>query len=172
MDLGQLVCTARAPACLLCPWSRACRGRKLGLLETLPLRNARTPRRKLTILAALLVGKDGSRLLARRRERGLFGGLWELPGGEIDGDSRAAERLRELLRENLGLDTTIGEQLGSVTRTLTHRDLQLVAYRAAPVRRAALSPAGPYLEARFFKPHEVEKLGLSSATRKLLEILD
>ncbi len=171
MDLGQLVCTVRAPACLLCPWSRVCRGRKLGLTEALPLKGKRTQRRDLTIVAAWLVRKDGRRLLARRRERGLFGGLWELPGGEVDDKANTPDALRDLLRENLGLEATIGDLLGGVAQPLTHRDLRLVAYRAVPVGRVALSPAGLYTEARFFGPEEVERLGLSSATRKLLQTI-
>jgi A/G-specific adenine glycosylase len=171
MDLGQLVCTARDPTCLLCPWSRVCRGRRLGVIEALPLRGKRPARRPLALVAALLMRKDGRRLLARRRERGLFGGLWELPGGEVADKTDPANVLRDLLRENLGLEATIGERLGGVAQPLTHRDLSVTAYRATPVGRAALSPAGLYTEARFFEPEEMETLGLSSVTRKLLQAL-
>jgi A/G-specific adenine glycosylase len=171
MDLGQLVCTARDPSCLLCPWSRVCRGRRLGLVDTLPLKAKRPARQKLTLVAALFVRKDDRRLLARRRERGLFGGLWELPGGEVPASSEPAEALRDLLRENLGLEARIGEALGGVTQALTHRDLSVLAYRAQPAGRVALSPAGSYVEARFFAPEEIAALGLSSVTRKLLQQL-
>jgi A/G-specific adenine glycosylase len=171
MDLGQLVCTPRAPACLLCPWSSACLGRKLGLTEALPVKTQSPARRQLRVLAASIVRRDGHRLMARRREHGLFGGLWELPGGEVKGGASPTDALCDLLRENLGIETAIGDQLGGISQVLTHRDLRLTAYRAVPKGRMTLSPAGLYVEARFFAPEGLEKLGLSSATRKLLQVL-
>jgi A/G-specific adenine glycosylase len=171
MDLAQLICTARRPACSDCPWSGSCRGRRLGLVELLPQKSTRPTRRKLDILAAV-IDRGGRRLLARRREDGLFGGLWELPGGEY-GSSRArpAVTLRGLLRENLGVAATVGAELGSVTRTLTHRDLRLTAYRVSPIGRLVPRPSGLYTEARLFTSSEIERLGLSTATRKLLQAL-
>ena len=38
MDLGATICTPRKPKCILCPWREACRGRLLGIAETLPAR--------------------------------------------------------------------------------------------------------------------------------------
>jgi 8-oxo-dGTP pyrophosphatase MutT (NUDIX family) len=109
--------------------------------------------------------------MARRKEHGLFGGLWELPGGEVKGGTSPTEALRDLLRENLGIETAIGDELGGIRQVLTHRDLRLTAYRAVPKGRLTLSPAGLYVEARFFTPEGVEGLGLSSATRKLLQVI-
>jgi A/G-specific adenine glycosylase len=171
MDLAQLICTPRRPACSDCPWARNCRGRRLGLAESLPQKSTRPMRRKLDIVAAV-IDRGARRLFARRRDDGLFGGLWELPGGEYGvSRGRPAEALGSLLRDHLGVDAAVGAELGSVTRTLTHRDLHVTAYRAAPVGRLALRPAGLYTEARFFGREEIENLGVSTATRKLLQVL-
>jgi A/G-specific adenine glycosylase len=43
MELGATICTPHNPACLLCPWSQACRARKENRIEELPLKK---PRRK------------------------------------------------------------------------------------------------------------------------------
>ncbi len=43
MELGATVCTPQSPACFLCPWSRQCEARKLGLVETLPLKKPKAP---------------------------------------------------------------------------------------------------------------------------------
>src|SRR3546814_7223940 len=38
MDLGQAICTARAPKCLLCPLAQDCDGRVTGAPETFPVK--------------------------------------------------------------------------------------------------------------------------------------
>ena len=48
MDLGATVCTPKSPACVICPWSDVCEGRKRGIAETLPrkIKKAETPLRR------------------------------------------------------------------------------------------------------------------------------
>ncbi|HEV3178181.1 MAG TPA: A/G-specific adenine glycosylase [Stellaceae bacterium] len=82
MDLGATVCTPRAPKCILCPVQAFCRGRALGLAETLPRRRARTARPTRRGIAFWAVRPDGSVLLRRRPEQGLLGGMIEVPSTE------------------------------------------------------------------------------------------
>src|SRR3546814_20875569 len=44
MDLGQAICTARAPKCLLCPLAQDCDGRVTGAPETFPVKPPKTAR--------------------------------------------------------------------------------------------------------------------------------
>ena len=83
MDLGQLVCRVRSPICSACPWRSACRALRDGTTDEIPTRLKARPRRKVIELAAKIT-RGKTILLARRRERGLFGGLWELPAGALD----------------------------------------------------------------------------------------
>jgi hypothetical protein len=69
----------------------------------------------------------------------------------VDGLSRA-----------LGVPVRVGRELASAERTLTHRELTLVAFEAAARR----PPAGEGL--RWATPKEVERLGVASALRVLL----
>jgi len=62
------------------------------------------------IVAAAII-RDG-RLLAARRDRGTFAGLWEFPGGKVEpGESDAEALLRELVEE-LGCAGEVGGQIG------------------------------------------------------------
>ncbi len=79
-DLGATVCTPRAPACAICPWMQGCRGRALGMAETLP-RKAAKPARPVRHGAQFwLMDAAGKVLLRRRPPQGLLGGMLELPG--------------------------------------------------------------------------------------------
>ncbi len=79
MELGAMVCTPRDPRCDACPVSRFCAARAAGRERELPVvaRKAAVP--VVPAVAAVLVAPDGRILFARRREGGLFGGLWEPP---------------------------------------------------------------------------------------------
>src|SRR5579864_5767704 len=82
MDLGAVICTSRRPRCVLCPWRQDCAAAASGIAESLPAR-AEKPERPLRygILFWLARG-DGAVLLRRRPERGLLGGMIELPSTE------------------------------------------------------------------------------------------
>jgi A/G-specific adenine glycosylase len=171
MDLGATVCTPQSPSCLLCPWRTPCQARRLGLQSEIPPAPVRPARRALRWAAAVVRDNKGRLLLARRPEAGLFGGLWELPGGEVPKDELAPHALAALLQQHLGLKAQIGSQVGRIRQQLTHRDLEVVAF-AARARARPKPPAGGYLEARFASQAEIGELGLSSATRKLLRAIE
>ena len=79
MDLGATVCTPRKPTCPRCPWRSACRARADGVQESLP-RKTPKPARPLRHGVAFWAARgDGQILLRRRPEKGLLGGLMEIP---------------------------------------------------------------------------------------------
>ena len=79
MDLGATVCTPRAPRCLVCPWSAACEARARGIAETLPRKTAKPARPVRHGVAFFLIDRSGAILLRRRPEKGLLGGMMEVP---------------------------------------------------------------------------------------------
>ena len=82
MDLGATICTPRAPACGICPWMKACRGRDLGIAPELP---KKTPKQAKPIrLGFAYVGRreDGAWLLETRPPSGLLGGMLGWPGSD------------------------------------------------------------------------------------------
>jgi A/G-specific adenine glycosylase len=82
MDLGATVCTPKSPSCGICPWTEDCAGRKLGIAAALPRKIAKkaVPTRK--GYAYWVTREDGAVLLRRREEKGLLGGMMEVPGSE------------------------------------------------------------------------------------------
>jgi A/G-specific adenine glycosylase len=79
MDLGATICTVRRPRCVLCPWRACCAAAAAGLAETLPAQ-AEKPERPLRYgVAFWLTRGDGAVLLRRRPDKGLLGGMIEIP---------------------------------------------------------------------------------------------
>ncbi len=79
MDLGATVCTPRKPACAICPWRESCRALALGIAETLPRKAEKAVRPRRTGIAFWVVDSTGAVLLRRREEKGLLGGMMEVP---------------------------------------------------------------------------------------------
>jgi A/G-specific adenine glycosylase len=79
MDLGATICTPRGPRCVLCPWRASCAAAAAGIAERLPARPEKPERPLRYGVAFWLTRPDGAVLLRRRPERGLLGGMIEIP---------------------------------------------------------------------------------------------
>jgi A/G-specific adenine glycosylase len=162
MELGATVCRAPVPRCGGCPGAPLCEARAAGREAEVPAPRRRRGRHGL-LLACALDARDGALLLVRRPADGLLGGLWDLPTAEVHRGENPAAALRSLLRSRFGARAEVGEPLGEVARTLTHRELTLRAYvcrlPAVPARLAG---------ARRVPLAALDTVGLSTATRALL----
>jgi A/G-specific adenine glycosylase len=80
MDLGAGICLPRAPRCDACPVRAACRARRRGMQEAVPVLPPRPPRRVRFAAAFWAVRPaDGAVLLRRRPPRGLLAGTLDVP---------------------------------------------------------------------------------------------
>ncbi len=127
MDLGSALCTPRSPQCLLCPLSEICAGRQLGLQETLPVLAPRPKIPHLTVAAAV-VRREGTVLIAQRAQTDLLGGMWEFPGGTLeDGETLEQALLREI-HEELNTVVLIERPFGTYNHAYTHFSVTLHAF--------------------------------------------
>ena len=91
MELGAMVCQPNGPPkCLLCPLGQLCRAHAQGVAEELPVKTKPKPRKVQDRTVFLLFSKEGRLALARRPEKGLLAGLWELPAAESALDRKGA----------------------------------------------------------------------------------
>jgi A/G-specific adenine glycosylase len=165
MEHGATVCRPESPLCLLCPVREACLAHRHGRVDELPPAKVRAAPKRLTL--ALAVWAHGDTLLfARRAEKGLFGGLWELPAAEVAADTPDAEAARQLSAA-LGVDVTLEAALGTVRRQLTHRDLTLRLLRVAGGARPTHAPT--FRELRWCTPAQAAELGMSTAMQRALD---
>src|SRR3954454_4072253 len=138
MDLGASICTPKKPSCSLCPLNEDCTARALGTQETFP-RKAPKKSGALRRGAAFVVTRGDELLVRSRPEKGLLGGMTEVPGSHwLAGqeDAKAKQQAPELK----GLSRW-QRKIGVVTHVFTHFPLELVVYTAKVVMRTR-APAG------------------------------
>ena len=138
MDLGASICTPKKPACSLCPLNEDCTARERSDQETFP-RKAPKKSGELRRGAAFVVTRGEEVLVRSRPEKGLLGGMTEVPGSEW----RAAQDDKAALKQapNLKGLTRWHRKAGVVTHVFTHFPLELVVY-TAQVPARALAPQG------------------------------
>ncbi len=81
-----------------------------------------------TEVAAAVIEADG-RYLITRRVRGHLEGFWEFPGGKVRPGETLPECLRREVREELGIEVSVGEKLETVTWRSPNRTLVLHFFR-------------------------------------------
>jgi A/G-specific adenine glycosylase len=127
MDLGASICTPKKPACSLCPLNEDCSARARGDQETFP-RKAAKKSGELRRGAAFVVTRGEELLVQSRPEKGLLGGMTEVPGS----DWRAAQDDKAALKQAPELKGVARwhRKAGVVTHVFTHFPLELVVYTA------------------------------------------
>ena len=120
MELGSLVCVPEMPKCHLCPVSGACRAFRKGDPSLLPIQGNKAKIKKIEMVVGILA-KDGRLLVRRRPERGIWGGLWEIPGTIRTKNETPEEVLRREFEEAMKIQITIDRRLLSIQHRFTHR---------------------------------------------------
>jgi A/G-specific adenine glycosylase len=138
MDLGSTICTPKKPACALCPLNEDCVSRARGDQETFP-RKAPKKTGELRRGAAFVVTRGQELLVRTRPEKGLLGGMTEVPNSSwlAEQDDEAALQQAPALK---GV-ARWHRKVGVVTHVFTHFPLELVVYTASVSPRAA-APEG------------------------------
>ncbi len=158
MDLGATICTPKKPACVLCPWMDACVARARGDQESFP----RKAEKKTGVLrrgaAFVAVRADRHILLRTRPEKGLLGGMTEVPTTAWTRDFDEAGALADA-----PLKARWRRVPGLVTHTFTHFPLELVVHTAAILKETA-APEGT----RWVRVDEAAGEALPSVMRKVV----
>ena len=124
MDLGATICTPRRPRCMLCPLRQDCSAILSGDPEFYPVKLAKPEKPQRKGAAFVAIRNDGAVLLRKRPEKGLLGGMSEVPTtgwtARIDGAT--------------GTDAAPfaanWRPAGSIGHVFTHFGLELAVYRA------------------------------------------
>ena len=133
MDLGSSICTPKKPACALCPLNDDCVARARGDQEAYP-RKAAKKTGALRRGAAFVVTRGDQLLVRSRPEKGLLGGMTEVPGS----DWLAAQDDKAALQQAPALKGVARwhRKAGVVTHVFTHFPLELAVYTAELPARA------------------------------------
>ncbi len=161
MDLGASLCSPKRPACALCPWSEACVAHARGDPEIFPRKAPKREGRLRRGAAFVVLRADGRVLLRTRPEKGLLGGMSEVPGSEWSHDFDMARALDAAPR--LRAKLTWRRLPGVVRHVFTHFPLELAVF-IAQVPRATRAPKG----ARWVKRADLAGEALPNLMRKVV----
>jgi len=160
MDLGATVCSPRQPDCSACPWAAACRARALGIAETLPRRAAKVERPTRYGVAFWLTNPEGAVLLRRRAERGLLGGMIELPSSPwLEGRQPSAAEIAAAAP----LPAAWQALPAVIHHTFTHFHLELT------LRRGQAGADWRAAEGLWVAPSQLGQQALPTVIRKLVK---
>jgi len=119
-------------------------------------------------VVAAVIEQDGCFLVTQRLPHVHLGGMWEFPGGKIDPAEEHDAALRRELREELGVEVTVGELVHQTTHSYPERTVALFFYRCAlnGKPRAMLGQ-----EIRWVGREELPRLGFPPADAELIDRL-
>jgi A/G-specific adenine glycosylase len=163
MDLGATVCTRHKPLCAYCPLNAGCFARATGRQAELPTpRRAKGARRAREVFMLVAMRTDGSVLLERRPETGIWGGLWCLPEFET------ASAASIYVGNTLAAAQAQPKPLPTLEHAFTHFDLVITPLVTLCSGQAAVMDTIPTL---WYNTRDPARIGLPAPIKALLESL-
>ncbi|PSJ61419.1 A/G-specific adenine glycosylase [Pseudaminobacter soli (ex Li et al. 2025)] len=124
MDLGATICTPRRPRCMLCPLRDDCQVLGQADPEFYPVRAPKAEKPSRRGAAFVAVRDDGAILLRKRPEKGLLGGMTEVP------TTGWTARVDGLTTADAAPFPADWQMAGSISHVFTHFSLELQVFRA------------------------------------------
>lgn len=89
------------------------------------LQHSNTPSSRVVEVSAGLIFRKGKLLITQRHANAHLGGLWEFPGGKREPDETFERCLVRELREELGVESSVGELFEEVTYAYAEKTVRL-----------------------------------------------
>ena len=129
MELGALVCLPKNPNCAKCPMKTVCVAFSKRAVEKYPKPKKKKKVPHIVVGAAVTVNRKGEVLIAQRKQNDMLGGLWEFPGGKQEADETIEECIARELKEELGINISVGEFFMTVKHAYSHFTMTMHVYR-------------------------------------------
>lgn len=158
MDLGATICTPRSPNCPACPWRDVCIARDRSIAATLPRRAPKKQRPVRRGYAYWVTRPNGAVLLRRRPEKGLLGGMMEVPTSDWQTGKLT------MVEEQAPMSLDWRRLPGQVKHTFTHFHLELTVLAASVGKNDGAKATGKWVQ-----PDRFGNEALPSVMRKVIE---
>lgn len=173
MELGALICRARDPACPQCPLAQVCQALASGTVALRPVKAQPRPVVPIGVGTGVIL-HEGLFFIQKRRLGGVWGGLWEFPGGQMEPEETPEHTaVREVLEET-GFAVRPAGKLAVIKHAYTFYRVTLHAYLmrlpqgTPPAPEPQLNAAAAF---RWSSLNNLESLSFPSPHRTLIEIL-
>lgn len=169
MELGAIICTAQNPSCEICPLRKQCLAHRfLDDPARLPLKATRKEIPHFDVVVGV-IWESGRILIRRRPSEGLLGGLWEFPGGRMNGTPAKDAALKDVLLHRFRIHIDAPALLTTVRHAYSHFKITLHAFqcRLADGTNRRQSKA----DLRWVAPENLREFPFSGANKKVLDHL-
>ncbi|MEW6234129.1 MAG: A/G-specific adenine glycosylase [Candidatus Omnitrophota bacterium] len=168
MELGAQLCTPKQPLCCECPIRKYCAAASQGFQKNIPVRKSKKPVPHRVVVAAAIL-KNGRYLLGKRPPGGMLEGLWEFPGGKVEGDETQEAALRREIQEELGICVRVGRLIASVDHVYSHLAVTIHLYLCEPMEE---KPHAIYhSEIKWIPRSQLRRYAFPAANVKFLDYL-
>ncbi|MGB9334180.1 MAG: (deoxy)nucleoside triphosphate pyrophosphohydrolase [Candidatus Acidiferrales bacterium] len=126
-----------------------------------------SPQVRLVVVAAV-IESHGRILACQRRKNDAFGLKWEFPGGKVQPGEQPAQALARELKEELGVEAAIGEEVYRTRHRCAEmaRELELIFFTAQANETDMRNLA--FEEMRWVRPEDLADLDFLPADRELV----
>lgn len=168
MELGATICLPRNPRCDECPIRPLCRAYRYNEQAKLPRKADKKPLPHHTIVAGVI--RRGARILIdRRKPEGLLGGLWEFPGGKVEPGETLPAALRREVREEIGIEIAVGQEIAVVQHAYSHFRITLHAFECE-CKRGTARPI-QCDDVKWVTVKQLSQFAFPKANHRILELL-
>ncbi|MBI4895343.1 MAG: NUDIX domain-containing protein [Candidatus Aenigmarchaeota archaeon] len=113
---------------------------------------------RVRLSVAAVIKKDDKILLGIRKKKGAEG-KWILPGGGVDFMERLEDALKREIKEEVGIEVIIKDEIGVYEILWPPLDLhKVIIYYWADYKSGEIIPSDDISEARFFSKEEVKDI--------------
>ena len=123
----------------------------------------------MTITVTAAIVEDHGRYFVTRRQKGVhLEGFWEFPGGKCEPGESLADCLRRELKEELGVEADVGDEVYSVTHDYPDRSVELHFF-VCTLLHSPVALLGQ--EMRWVERAELASLSFPPADAELIRVL-
>jgi A/G-specific adenine glycosylase len=170
MELGALVCQPRRPRCSACPLHDVCEARRLDIVLERPIPAKAVKYIPIAVATGVLMAQ-GLIYIQKRPATGVWAGLWEFPGGSIEGPETPQQALVREYLEETGFAIQALQKLAVIQHGYTKYRVTLHCFSCAlpenrPTPPPILTAAQEY---RWVRPEKLADLAFPAGHRKLID---
>lgn len=177
MELGALVCRKK-PLCSGCPMAAipaVCESLRLGIASERPIPAKSALIKPLEVANGVLFHK-GRLFIQRRLPEGIWGGLWEFPGGGVEKGETPEQTVVREWKEETAFDILPLKKLGVIRHSYTSYRVTMHCFLLRFAQSQQEEPAPPALteacEWKWISLKDIENYPLPAPHRKLADTLE